>query len=157
MSAASCVTQLDHQTCRGSSIGRACGSYHQITPNLKVAGSSPAFGYSYTFAVKSFWRSDLMPENSFLRHLKISWILEACQDFHGSTRARTLCQGRLRFFSLCQPLPTVSFAVCMPRVTLLRSKTRSAQMSARLYQGTYHSVCQDVIEESLLFDALQSS
>ncbi|TIA59927.1 hypothetical protein D6C77_04499 [Aureobasidium pullulans] len=27
MSAASCVTQLDHQTCRGSSIGRACGSY----------------------------------------------------------------------------------------------------------------------------------
>ncbi|KAG9966004.1 hypothetical protein KCU61_g1445, partial [Aureobasidium melanogenum] len=44
--AASCVTQLDHQTCRGSSIGRACGSYHQIKYNLKVAGSSPAFGYS---------------------------------------------------------------------------------------------------------------
>ncbi|KAG9685113.1 hypothetical protein KCU95_g12592, partial [Aureobasidium melanogenum] len=45
-STASCVTQLDHQTCRGSSIGRACGSYHLIKYNLKVAGSSPAFGYS---------------------------------------------------------------------------------------------------------------
>ncbi|THX57120.1 hypothetical protein D6D06_03896 [Aureobasidium pullulans] len=47
MSAASCVTQLDHQTCRGSSIGRACGSYQFDNHNLKVAGSSPAFGYSY--------------------------------------------------------------------------------------------------------------
>ena len=28
--------------CRGSSIGRACGSY--MRQNLKVAGSSPAFG-----------------------------------------------------------------------------------------------------------------
>ncbi|KAH0001329.1 hypothetical protein KCU78_g14920, partial [Aureobasidium melanogenum] len=45
-STASCDTQLDLQTCRGSSIGRACGSYHMIKYNLKVAGSSPAFGYS---------------------------------------------------------------------------------------------------------------
>ncbi|KAH0108776.1 hypothetical protein KCU66_g13236, partial [Aureobasidium melanogenum] len=51
MSAASCVTQLDHQTCRGSSIGRACGSYLLYKHNLKVAGSSPAFGYSYIHAV----------------------------------------------------------------------------------------------------------
>ncbi|KAH0336106.1 hypothetical protein KCU81_g8735, partial [Aureobasidium melanogenum] len=62
MSAASCVTQLDHQTCRGSSIGRACGSYHQIKYNLKVAGSSPAFGYSYTFAVIPFCRSVIVSE-----------------------------------------------------------------------------------------------
>ncbi|THX44096.1 hypothetical protein D6D02_03123 [Aureobasidium pullulans] len=54
MSAASCVTQLDHQTCRGSSIGRACGSYLLYKHNLKVAGSSPAFGYSYQHAVNFF-------------------------------------------------------------------------------------------------------
>ncbi|KAG9950864.1 hypothetical protein KCU85_g3256, partial [Aureobasidium melanogenum] len=45
-STASSLSELDLQTCRGSSIGRACGSYHLIKYNLKVAGSSPAFGYS---------------------------------------------------------------------------------------------------------------
>jgi hypothetical protein len=33
--------------CRGSSIGRACGSYNSKEINLKVEGSSPSFGYSY--------------------------------------------------------------------------------------------------------------
>jgi hypothetical protein len=32
---------------RGSSIGRACGSYDSKEINLKVVGSSPTFGYSY--------------------------------------------------------------------------------------------------------------
>jgi hypothetical protein len=31
-----------------------------------------------------------MPENSFLAHFKFGEILEACQDFCGSTRARAL-------------------------------------------------------------------
>jgi hypothetical protein len=35
-------------SCRGSSIGRACGSYNSEEINLKVVGSSPTFGYSYT-------------------------------------------------------------------------------------------------------------
>jgi hypothetical protein len=40
---------LHHQynPCRGSSIGRACGSYNSKEINLKVVGSSPTFGYSY--------------------------------------------------------------------------------------------------------------
>jgi hypothetical protein len=40
---------LPHQytSCRGSSIGRACGSYNSKEINLKVVGSSPTFGYSY--------------------------------------------------------------------------------------------------------------
>ena len=40
---------LHHQQhpCRGSSIGRACGSYNSKEINLKVVGSSPTFGYSY--------------------------------------------------------------------------------------------------------------
>jgi hypothetical protein len=54
MSAASCDKQLDHQTCRGSSIGRACGSYLNRYSYLKVEGSSPSFGYSYTAAVILF-------------------------------------------------------------------------------------------------------
>jgi hypothetical protein len=36
-----------HNPCRGSSIGRACGSYNSKEINLKVVGSSPTFGYSY--------------------------------------------------------------------------------------------------------------
>jgi hypothetical protein len=37
-----------YNPCRGSSIGRACGSYNSKEINLKVVGSSPTFGYSYT-------------------------------------------------------------------------------------------------------------
>jgi hypothetical protein len=37
-----------YNPCRGSSIGRACGSYDSKEINLKVEGSSPSFGYSYT-------------------------------------------------------------------------------------------------------------
>ena len=93
MSAASCVTQLDHQTCRGSSIGRACGSYHQIKYNLKVAGSSPAFGYSYIFAVISFWRLFVVPENSFFFScLKCQQKFEVCRNFCGPTPAQASCQ-----------------------------------------------------------------
>jgi hypothetical protein len=36
-----------YNPCRGSSIGRACGSYNSKEINLKVEGSSPSFGYSY--------------------------------------------------------------------------------------------------------------
>lgn len=36
-----------YNPCRGSSIGRACGSYDSKEINLKVVGSSPTFGYSY--------------------------------------------------------------------------------------------------------------
>jgi hypothetical protein len=36
-----------YNPCRGSSIGRACGSYYSKEINLKVVGSSPTFGYSY--------------------------------------------------------------------------------------------------------------
>jgi hypothetical protein len=36
-----------YNPCRGSSIGRACGSYDSKEINLKVEGSSPSFGYSY--------------------------------------------------------------------------------------------------------------
>jgi hypothetical protein len=36
-----------YNPCRGSSIGRACGSYNSKEINLKVVGSSPTFGYSY--------------------------------------------------------------------------------------------------------------
>ena len=39
--------------CRGSSIGRACGSYNSKEINLKVVGSSPTFGYSYIMAHES--------------------------------------------------------------------------------------------------------
>jgi hypothetical protein len=47
---------------RGSSIGRACGSYNSKEINLKVVGSSPTFGYSYIKAHSSscsfvFWPS----------------------------------------------------------------------------------------------------
>jgi hypothetical protein len=38
---------LINNPCRGSSIGRACGSYNSKEINLKVVGSSPTFGYSY--------------------------------------------------------------------------------------------------------------
>ncbi|KEQ70748.1 hypothetical protein M436DRAFT_52999 [Aureobasidium namibiae CBS 147.97] len=41
MSAASCVTQLDHQTCRGSSIGRACGSYRYDISQPQGRGFEP--------------------------------------------------------------------------------------------------------------------
>jgi hypothetical protein len=45
---------LHHQynPCRGSSIGRACGSYDSKEINLKVVGSSPTFGYSYIKALQ---------------------------------------------------------------------------------------------------------
>ena len=33
--------------------GRACGSYDQAQDYLKVAGSSPAFGYSYQGIIKA--------------------------------------------------------------------------------------------------------
>jgi hypothetical protein len=39
-----------YNPCRGSSIGRACGSYNSKEINLKVVGSSPTFGYSYTIS-----------------------------------------------------------------------------------------------------------
>jgi hypothetical protein len=44
-----------HQSnpCRGSSIGRACGSYDSKEINLKVVGSSPTFGYSYIKALRA--------------------------------------------------------------------------------------------------------
>ena len=47
--------QHDHQSTpsRGSSIGRACGSYDSKEINLKVVGSSPTFGYSYIKAHQS--------------------------------------------------------------------------------------------------------
>jgi hypothetical protein len=42
MSATSCVPQHDHQTCRGSSIGRACGSYHlMIHPTSRSRVRAP--------------------------------------------------------------------------------------------------------------------
>jgi hypothetical protein len=62
-----------YNPCRGSSIGRACGSYNSKEINLKVVGSSPTFGYSYHQAHQSscsfypfvlgdrhifFWRSE---------------------------------------------------------------------------------------------------
>lgn len=43
----------NHDPCRGSSIGRACGSYDSKEMNLKVVGSSPTFGYSYIKAHQS--------------------------------------------------------------------------------------------------------
>ena len=48
MTAASCVTQLDHIRPAGvaQSVERVALINSDI-PNLKVAGSSPAFGYSY--------------------------------------------------------------------------------------------------------------
>jgi hypothetical protein len=53
---------INHDPCRGSSIGRACGSYNSKEINLKVVGSSPTFGYSYNKAHQSscpfaFWLS----------------------------------------------------------------------------------------------------
>jgi hypothetical protein len=42
-----------YNPCRGSSIGRACGSYNSKEINLKVVGSSPTFGYSYIKAHQS--------------------------------------------------------------------------------------------------------
>jgi hypothetical protein len=52
-----------YNPCRGSSIGRACGSYNSKEINLKVVGSSPTFGYSYIKAHQSscsfaFWSFD---------------------------------------------------------------------------------------------------
>jgi hypothetical protein len=44
---------INHDPCRGSSIGRACGSYNSKEINLKVVGSSPTFGYSYIKAHQS--------------------------------------------------------------------------------------------------------
>jgi hypothetical protein len=41
------LSSSNHDPCRGSSIGRACGSYNSKEINLKVVGSSPTFGYSY--------------------------------------------------------------------------------------------------------------
>jgi hypothetical protein len=38
---------INNTPSRGSSIGRACGSYNSKEINLKVVGSSPTFGYSY--------------------------------------------------------------------------------------------------------------
>lgn len=65
-----CFPQQSDQQGRGSSIGRACGSYHSIKYNLKVAGSSPAFGFPMkgsiiydriTWLVSSFfWSFDLI-------------------------------------------------------------------------------------------------
>jgi hypothetical protein len=88
MSAASCVTQLDHQTCRGSSIGRACGSYHYDIPNLKVAGSSPAFGYSYTFSCHFFFALCRSVEKGVGRRL------EFCKNILGGGKGLG-GQGRL--------------------------------------------------------------
>ena len=56
------LTSSNHDPCRGSSIGRACGSYNSKEINLKVVGSSPTFGYSYIKAHQSscpfaFWLS----------------------------------------------------------------------------------------------------
>lgn len=45
-----CSIQSASVTCRGSSIGRACGSY---IDNLKVAGSSPAFGFRIPSSIEN--------------------------------------------------------------------------------------------------------
>ncbi|KEQ65979.1 uncharacterized protein M437DRAFT_41095, partial [Aureobasidium melanogenum CBS 110374] len=40
-STASSPSELDHQTCRGSSIGRACGSYHPDKVQPQGRGFEP--------------------------------------------------------------------------------------------------------------------
>jgi hypothetical protein len=97
MSAASCITQLDHQTCRGSSIGRACGSYLNRYSYLKVEGSSPSFGYSYTAAVILFSGVFQCQKTHFWRNLNFGEILEACQVFRGPTPHEL--RAKLRPFS----------------------------------------------------------
>jgi hypothetical protein len=47
------IPRHQYNPCRGSSIGRACGSYDSKEINLKVVGSSPTFGYSYIKAHQS--------------------------------------------------------------------------------------------------------
>jgi hypothetical protein len=124
MSAASCNTQLDHQTCRGSSIGRACGSYLIRYSQPQGRGFEPLlrlFLYSYCH---SFWPFVLMLENSFLAHLKFSKFVEACQDFRGPTPHGLL--AKLRPFSFLFFLPSyislVMFWIGLP-VYVVRVKS----------------------------------
>jgi hypothetical protein len=114
MSAASCNTQLDHQTCRGSSIGRACGSYLNRYSYLKVEGSSPSFGYSYTAAVILFSGVFQCQKTHFWRNLNFGEILEACQVFRGPTphELRAKLRSTL-FFSLSSSLLPPGYVIVL--------------------------------------------
>jgi hypothetical protein len=74
MSAASCNTQLDHQTCRGSSIGRACGSYLIRYSQPQGRGFEPLLRLFLYSCCHSFLPGALMPENSFSAHFKFGEI-----------------------------------------------------------------------------------
>ncbi|KEQ75773.1 hypothetical protein M436DRAFT_40318 [Aureobasidium namibiae CBS 147.97] len=61
-SAASSHSELDHQTCRGSSIGRACGSYLPRYSQPQGRGFEPRLrlflqtvDYSFVFFTMSTW------------------------------------------------------------------------------------------------------
>jgi hypothetical protein len=108
MSAASCNTQLDHQTCRGSSIGRACGSYLIRYSQPQGRGFEPLLRLFLYSCCHSFWPFVLMPENSFLAHFKFLKFVEACQDFRGPTPHGLSCQASTFFFSLFSPLSHLS-------------------------------------------------
>jgi hypothetical protein len=74
MSATSCIPQLDHQTCRGSSIGRACGSYHLMihpTSRSRVLQVCPGDKKKLIFCTISIFGRIWKPAKIFVdRHRK---------------------------------------------------------------------------------------
>lgn len=64
-----------YHPCRGSSIGRACGSYNSKEINLKVVGSSPTFGYSYIISSSEQLFFCFFCCCCFPREVKPSWRL----------------------------------------------------------------------------------
>jgi hypothetical protein len=78
-----------YNPCRGSSIGRACGSYNSKEINLKVVGSSPTFGYSYIQAHQS---SCSFAFCSFGRPSKYLTLPLACREPR-DTLANVLCNA----------------------------------------------------------------
>jgi hypothetical protein len=77
------LTQPHHHQynpCRGSSIGRACGSYNSKEINLKVVGSSPTFGYSYIKAHQSSCSFAFCPFDRVSKFLALPPAYMASQD-----------------------------------------------------------------------------
>ena len=80
---------INHDPCRGSSIGRACGSYNSKEINLKVVGSSPTFGYSYITSSSELlffcFLSIHQSRSILLRSVKVAgarkWLWHRCVAF----------------------------------------------------------------------------
>ena len=86
-SAASSPSELDHQTCRGSSIGRACGSYQLISSTSRSRVRAPPSAIPIQTLSILFALSRKGLETPFLM-----FLIEAEKKF--VPRFRNFCQAR---------------------------------------------------------------